>query len=287
MSLENFLSLPITSETINYFINLLTEHQQLINNPIYEFDNQTFLYELCLHNNMYIDYIKILLNKGANPNIIGSKRMSSFDLVCHKGEYILFQLLLPYSVINPLIQIKSPLMHACFNGNMDIIETLVELGADINYIGPNNITALLIATRKGQLDTVKFLCNNGANINKYIFEVCMLGNISIFDIYLLFGANVYEIDEENDMTCLIAAVHSNNVEMVERVLVMNVDINYQNKKGFTALIFACASDVGEEKDKIINLLLTYGADKMLKTFNGKRAGFFCSRELRDKYDLPI
>lgn len=286
--IQDILSIPVNQlnqlnqELLENFRELLESNPTFINSPMWILENKTLLYAFCEKGEAYIDYIVILLNMNADPNIIfTTNRMTAFDLICLNGNYNIYIKLLPYANINPMVNITSPLTYACANGHMDIIDNLINEGADINHIGEGNNTALLVAIKSEQIDVVNILCDKGANIYDYILHACQLGNVHIYAILLLYGANVH-ITNEQGKTCLMAAVQSTNPKMVKRVLGSGIDVNKQNANGFTALMFACM----ENQENIIKLLLDHGADVNLKTNKGYRAGFFCLSEIQRRYNLP-
>ena len=60
----------------------------------------------------------------------------------------------------------TPLLYAAQNGDREIVELLIQSGADINYSNqPHLITPLMIAAAKNQIEVVKILIAAGAHIN--------------------------------------------------------------------------------------------------------------------------
>lgn len=59
----------------------------------------------------------------------------------------------------------SPLMQASIEGNLEEVKSLIRNGADINAKDKYGDTALMGASREGNLEVVKFLVQKGANIN--------------------------------------------------------------------------------------------------------------------------
>ncbi len=57
----------------------------------------------------------------------------------------------------------TPITYAAFHGQFDMIKTLLELGADINGRGEGRWTALMKATSRGRLEIVQYLLENGAD----------------------------------------------------------------------------------------------------------------------------
>jgi ankyrin repeat protein len=51
------------------------------------------------------------------------------------------------------------------NGRLDIVESFVKYGADVNAKNVQGKTALMNASRQGNLEIVKYLVENGAEID--------------------------------------------------------------------------------------------------------------------------
>ena len=60
---------------------------------------------------------------------------------------------------------NEALISAARNGHNDMLEYLVENGANVNCRGEENQTALMCASRECHLEMVKYLLENGADIN--------------------------------------------------------------------------------------------------------------------------
>ena len=59
----------------------------------------------------------------------------------------------------------NPLAIAASNNNLELVEILIEKGADINQTNNYGSTCLHEAARKGKVDIVELLINHGADIN--------------------------------------------------------------------------------------------------------------------------
>lgn len=123
-------------------------NKEVKNNPdIIDYQERLYgntLLNLSVYNDNY-NAFKELLKLGANPNI---------------ADYI---------------QCSTPLITACesFDDKFKYVEELIKHKADVNYVecdnGKNkqktNRTALILASDRGNLDLVKLLVENGAEIN--------------------------------------------------------------------------------------------------------------------------
>ena len=108
---------------------------------------------------------------------------------------------------------NSPLILACYKGNVEVATFLIKNVKDINFNSPMG-TALMAATVKGNVDLVKLLLESKANINA---------------------------TDGNGITSLIYAVQFQNHEMVKILVEHKADKNIKNKEGKTAFEFAVFS----------------------------------------------
>jgi ankyrin repeat protein len=129
----------------------------------------SWLYLAILHEK--INQIQALLEQGADTNVVGIKG-------------------------------RTPLMRAIFSGNADIVELLLEYGADPNHANPNlenfkGWTPLFLAVSRRHLDIVEFLLNAGANVNQQLedgltalFFAAQRGDLNIVKLLLKHGADI-------------------------------------------------------------------------------------------------
>ena len=105
----------------------------------------------------------------------------------------------------------TALMKAAEKGHDEVIQVLLELGADINLRNSFGNTALMLAAEKGRTDAV----------------AALLG-----------WTNTIELDAKNsyEYTALILAAESGHKECVELLVKYGANLNLQNMFGKTALI---------------------------------------------------
>ena len=112
----------------------------------------------------------------------------------------------------------TPLLSSVYHKREEMIQILVNLGADIdckNYFG---ISALEIAVELKYYEIAKFLLESGANVNTQTNE---------------------------GFTPLHGAVFNHDVRMVEMLLEYGADINIQNREGKTPLYYAKTEEMRE------------------------------------------
>ena len=125
--------------------------------------------------------------------------------------------------INSLNESKtSPLILACYRGNIEVARFLIENVKDINYNSDMG-TALMAATYKNQPELVKLLLDKKADPNA---------------------------TDTNGTTALSLAVQFKNTELVKLLLDHKADKTIKDNKGKTAFEYAVFS----QNEPIINLL---------------------------------
>jgi ankyrin repeat protein len=194
----------------------------------------TALLDAALGNHM--DIIRLLLKRGANPNI----KMGT-------GE-------------SPLTDVVTE------GGNTDSIRVLLDAGLNPNVgesLGNTPLSRAAMLT-DGK-DLVKLLLAHGAHVNgKFSGRVTPLmnaaegGNIASFGLILNAGADIKAQDESGD-SVLIHAVKSGKPEMVAIVIAefnrTHGDLNIRDHENKTALSFA----LDQHNDEITQILKVAGA----------------------------
>ncbi len=96
---------------------------------------------------------------------------------------------------------------------------------------------------------------------KHTFQVTIL--LAFLITPGLFAQNITEAPLIN------AVLH--NISEVEKVLAEGADINQQDEKGFTALMWLCSTSSDEKCRETAKLLIAKGADVNIKAKNGSTA----------------
>ncbi len=168
---------------------------------------------------------------------------------------------------------------------------------DINKIGENLETRLMAASKKGYLDTVKFLIEKGANINisaqyggtaltKIADRPLFPNQIEIIKLLLENNADInYRISRGK--TTLILASQYGNLELVKLLVEKGADLNLKDEinnaqmGGYTALIMAAQKNHLE----IVKFLVENGADINLKDNAGYTALMKARAYNQNNYNL--
>lgn len=162
----------------------------------------------------------------------------------------------------------SLLITAVSYNKMDIVNMLLELGADTEIKNPRGETPLYIACsyNKININMVKLLLRYGAEINKIIRfggdtvlrTAISMESIEKIKLLLDYGADPNLGDDKNNSPLQVAASshYFDEWEIIKLLLLYGADINSTNVVGVTPLFFACLF----ENHINIDILLEYGAD---------------------------
>jgi len=114
-----------------------------------------------------VGVLSMILNMGADANVLGSDGNRALDIACLKGDAASARILLEHSA-NPSLRNKTgstPLHDAALNGNKDVIELLLAHGADPSaQDSESKSTPLHYAASFGRLEAVRLLVEHGADV---------------------------------------------------------------------------------------------------------------------------
>ena len=179
---------------------------------------------------------------------------------------------------------NTGLQIASFYNNYDIVELLLNRGADINAINNIKETPLFIACKNGYKNIVELLLNRGAdtNIKNYhgdtaLMVACLHGNEEIVEILLNKGANV--LQNNGGYTALIYACWKDYEKIVEILLkYCTVDIvNKKNIKGRDAFMHT-------KGDNILNQLLDKGCNVKEQDVEGITTLMYVLINIKSEYN---
>ncbi|MGQ7845094.1 ankyrin repeat domain-containing protein [Granulosicoccus sp. 3-233] len=136
-------------------------------------------------------------------------------------------------------------MFAVLGNRRQVAEWLLDRGADIQVIGSNGWTALTLAAAKGYTDLVQWLIDNGAQTqirDVYRFTPFMRavenGQDSVARLLAKLPDTDVNAQDEYDNTALHHAVSGNDMAMVRLLLQHGADPQLTNRNGATPIMLA-------------------------------------------------
>uniref|UniRef100_A0A4X2LR40 Transient receptor potential cation channel subfamily A member 1 n=1 Tax=Vombatus ursinus TaxID=29139 RepID=A0A4X2LR40_VOMUR len=214
-----------------------------------------------------VENVKFLLSKGANPNICNNNLVAPLHLAIQ-----------------------------CFYN--EIVKVLIENSStDVNLIGENGNTPLLLACSKDNSEALKLLVDNGAKIckpNKFgcypVHTAAFSGSKKCMEILLKFGeeqgySRQSQINFLNNKKAspLHFAVQSGDLEMIKICLKNGAHITLEENGKCTALHFAATQGATE----IVKLMISSysGSDDIINTVDGNNETLLHRVSLFDHYEL--
>lgn len=151
---------------------------------------------------------------------------------------ILILLLISVSLFS---QNNKNIFDAINNNDLNSVKNIIASGGNVNVVNKDGLTALTVASEKGNIDIVKELINAGANVNGAssvgwtpLMGACFEGNIEVVKELISAGANVNAFGIKYKNTALMQAIRGENPEIVKILVEAGADINMRNANGETA-----------------------------------------------------
>lgn len=181
----------------------------------------------------YIDVVRVLLDKGADPNRTVRGDGSPLIVATDEGHIDVVTLLLDRGA-NPNTGVKgdgNALIAAAARGRTEILNLLLDRGADPNAGVEGDGNALIAAAARGRTEIVKLLLDRGADSNAAVegdgnalIAAAANGRTEVVTLLLDRGATIDQI-VPGDENALIAASGNGHLEVVKLLISRGADVN--------------------------------------------------------------
>ncbi len=186
--------------------------------------------------------------------------------------------------VNAYFMCETALHVACHVGDANIVDYLLQAGADLNVQNTaSKETPLHLACQEGHIKVIQLLIDRHADINAFMLHrstplrvACVKGHTEVVHMLLKHGGNVNTPDRTG-RTPLITAVEQGHHEMVCLLLDANCDKDAKDTLGRNAVFQA----VHKRYSTILHTLISAGCDQNAVNMRGvsplhcaARIGFF-------------
>lgn len=231
-----------------------------------------------------LEKVKLMLAKGTDIDIEpgGHKGWTALMAASTYGETGIVKYLISKGA-NVKVKLKdgeTTLIQSAQNDeNIEIVESLLKAGVEINAPTKNGLTALMRFAWMGQAEAVKLLLDAGADTKikdengwTAFYFACSHGNDEKIVKYLLdAGANPNEKDVKGQ-TPLMWLGWGERTENFKALVAAKADVNTKDSDGRTPLMISSTRFFYEE----IRILLDAKADVQIKDKNGWNALMYAS-----------
>jgi len=220
----------------------------------------------------HVDCVGYLLDKGADIALVNNNNSTAFIIACSNGQCECIHLLLTKSANYDTDIVKAFLL-VSEGGFIDCIETLFHMIVDINVSNEKGETALIHASKKGQIISVQYLISKGAAVDTKTKEGMTAlmyasgnGHADCVEFLIDKGADVNS-QTNNRLTSLMYAAGYGRLNCIGVLLDNGADIDAVSDIERTALMYAS----GNGHSDCVDYLIESGADIRLKATNGMTA----------------
>lgn len=219
------------------------------------------------------EIIAALLDKGANINELYGKdpKKSALTLACQNSLIDIAKLLIQAGADLDPAQMTSPLIYAARNHEKELVELLLDSGANIHATllengEPTELNALdvaLLSPAKEQEsskaeEVIETLINRGANLTHALQSASTSGSTQMIESLLAKGANI-----NGDLSCsqhkgafacspLISAIQASQVEVLKTLIRNGADTTIVDDEGRNLVQYT--KDIAKDPDIKAQLL---------------------------------
>ena len=222
----------------------------------------------------HADVVEVLICAGADIETKNVEGRSPLLLASVSGELTTVQMLVEAGADVRATDTEgyTCLIFAAYDGHTDTVRYLVSLPeVDLNHQDNRNFTALHDAVEEKHADVVEVLIDAGADIETKNVDgrsplhlASVSGPLTTVKMLVEAGADVRATDDYGD-TCLISATYNGHTDTVRYLVCLpEVDLNHQGSGNHTALHVAAS----RKHSEVVQVLIDAGADIETKNVDG-------------------
>jgi ankyrin repeat protein len=211
-----------------------------------------------------VPFTRLMLENGAKTNLISIHSDGVMQIALKEWQDSIVDLLLEHKVyIHQVPENSMELINGLKNNNIPLFKSLLTKNNLNTRDGASN-TMLMVAAKNGYFELVKYLIEEGADINAINSVGQTALNLSVYfaqneiaNFLIQNGADVNKTDNKYILTPLMAAIRSNNLILGKVLLQKGANINTTDGiNNFSPIMWAT---LYQNKD-FVSLLLKYNPD---------------------------
>ena len=256
------------TDTVRYLVSL----------PELDLNHQGSKNDTALHSAVqrkHADVVQVLIDAGADIETKNVQGHSPLHLASISRELTTVKMLVKAGADVRATDTNrvTCLMFAAYYGHTDTVRYLVGLPeVDLNHQGGHNRTALHVAVQAKHGDVVQVLIDAGADIDTKdddgrspLHLASISGELTTMKMLVKAGADVRATDAETATCLMVAAYHGHTDTVRYLVSLQEVDLNHQQYRNKTALHFA----VNKKHADVVQVLIDAGADIETRNDEGR------------------
>tara|TARA_B100000745_G_scaffold128407_1_gene83728 strand:- start:5515 stop:6711 length:1197 start_codon:yes stop_codon:yes gene_type:complete len=211
-----------------------------------------------------------LIEQGANIRAVDNNGQPVLYYTAFYGNSLVLEKLIAKGVTASTPLKKSTALHvAAWTGHINVMELLIENGANVNKSDANGQSPIYGAAWTNKLDVAKFLYNKGAKLRKWgitpLHVAAKHGHKEVSEFFIQEGIKVNAMAENGGP--IHQAAWTGKADYIHWLIGKGADVNLQDERGNTALHTAASWN----QAKVIRILLNMRANKGLKNEQGQTA----------------
>lgn len=200
--------------------------------------------------NGHTEVVRMLLKAGigANQRIYGGPYNgdTALHIALDKGYEEIAQILIEAGApLNEDGSLGTPLLLACYGGYLDLVQSLVDRGVDVNWESQVRESALTIAVERGFSEVARVLLEAGASLipvnsghDTLLITACRKGYLGVAQQLIARGADVNQTDSSGVCSPLSIAIARSHVRMVQSLIDAGANVNWEEENGDSLLMSA-------------------------------------------------
>ena len=220
------------------------------------------------------ELIELLIKSGARVNEVDDNGKSALMYAIISSSDIE---VVKFLIDNPQ---RAQISVRDLTGDIEVVKFLIDNGANVNLKSNDGETALMNAYIRGNKELVELLINSGADANLIsnlkdnygrakLMEASEIGNKEAVELLIKSGVGVNEVDDNGKSALMYACekhiISSSDIEVVKFLIDNGANVNLKSNDSETALMNAYIRGNKE----LVELLINSGADVNLIDFNLK------------------